>query len=85
MSKKEPTGMLTGQESTRSAVGGITRRAGICPRSNKQSTGEKGHHDKHTGSQKQEREEKKQNDNWVPKGETNAEREAREERLKDNK
>ena len=47
----------------------------------KQSTGsEKGHHDKHTKEQKQGGEKKKQNDNWVPKGESNAERAAREER-----
>lgn len=51
-----------------------------------QSTGsEKSHHDKHTGQQAQQKEKKKQNDSWMPKQETNAEREARLARLRGQK
>jgi len=52
----------------------------------KQSTGSwTGNKERHEDVQKQENEKKKQNDDWVPKGETNAERADREERRDRNK
>ncbi len=51
----------------------------------KESTGSwNSHKDTHQAQQKQLNEKKKQNDDWVPKGETNAERAARLQRQKKN-
>jgi hypothetical protein len=49
-----------------------------------QSTGSwTGNKERHQDVQKQQDEKKKQNDEWIPKGETNAERAERERRRDD--
>jgi hypothetical protein len=52
----------------------------------KQSTGSwTGNKERHQDVQKQGDEKKKQNDDWIPKGETNAERAQREQRRDEEK